>query len=416
MPLDEATPIALNPEDGRSYRSHCLAYVTDAASEAALQEAMADMQGGLEFHRGGVKAAIAAMQRLATPRVLIIDISEEDAPLAALEALSDVVEPHVCVLVVGTISGLDFYREVTRGVGVAEYLVKPLTREMVTRHFGPLAQGRAPAGEAALGGRMITVTGVRGGAGATTIATNLAWHFGVSVRRHTVLLDPDIHFGTAGFMLNVEPGVGLAAALRAPDRIDSLLAERAAVPVDDRLHLLAGQERLDICADYAPDAAKTLLAALRRRYNFIVADVPYRPLPLHQDLLDLSHRRVLVLDPSLASVRDTLRLIALPASSDSSRAVLVLNRAGRPGGLSRRQIEDALQRKLDVVIPDQPKLAGMAATLGKPVAASRGVFRDAILALTREVAFSKLIDSAGLWEGYHKSQTSWFGRLLKGKA
>ena len=416
MPLDDTTPIALNPDDGRSYRSHCLAYVSDAASEAALQEAMADMQGGLEFHRGGIKAAIAAMQRLPTPRVLIVDVSEEDAPLAALEALSDVVEPHVCVLVIGKISGLDFYREVTRGVGVAEYLVKPLTREMVTRHFGPLAQGRAPAGDAALGGRMITVTGVRGGVGATTVATNLAWHFGVSVRRHTVLLDPDIHFGTACFLLNAEPGVGLAAALQTPERIDALLAERAAVPVDDRLHVLAGQERLDTCPGYAPEAATALLAALRRRYNFIVADVPYRPLPLYQELLTLSHRRVLVLDPSLASVRDTLRLIALPGSSGSSRAVLVLNRAGRPGGLSRRQIEDALERKLDVVIPDQPKLAGTAATLGKPVAASRGAFRDAILALTREVAFSKLIDSDGFWEGYDKPQRGWIGRLLKGKA
>ena len=263
---------------------------------------------------------------------------------------------------------------------------------------------------------MITVTGVRGGVGATTIATNLAWHFGVSIRRHTVLLDPDIHFGSACFMLNAEPGVGLAAALQTPERIDALLAERAAVPVDDRLHVLAGQERLDGRAGYAPEAAATLLTALRRRYNFIVADVPYRPLPLFQELLDLSHRRVLVLDPSLVSVRDTLRLLALPGASGASRAVLVLNRANRPGALSRGQIEEALQRKVDIIIPDQPKIAGTAATLGKPAAAERGSFRDAILALTREVAFSKLIDSAGFWEGYKKSgKQNWLNRLRKPK-
>ena len=144
MPLDDAAPIALNPDDGRSYRAHCLAYVNDGASEAALQEAMVDMQGGLEFHRGGVKAAIVAMQRLPTPRVLIVDVSDEDEPLAALEALSDVVEPHVCVLVIGKISGLDFYREITRRVGVAEYLAKPLTREMAARHFWPARAGACP--------------------------------------------------------------------------------------------------------------------------------------------------------------------------------------------------------------------------------------------------------------------------------
>jgi len=46
-----------------------------------------------------------------------------------------------------------------------------------------------------LGGRAIGITGVRGGVGATTIAVNLAWHFGVNMRRHTVLLDPDTHLG-----------------------------------------------------------------------------------------------------------------------------------------------------------------------------------------------------------------------------
>ena len=124
-----------------------------------------------------------------------------------LEALSDVVEPHVCVLVVGDLTGLDFYREVTRGVGAMEYLSKPLTREVVARHFGPLAAGRAPTGEAALGGRLLTVTGTRGGVGASTIAVNLSlWYFGVTARRHTVLLDTDLHFGTTSFLLNVPPG------------------------------------------------------------------------------------------------------------------------------------------------------------------------------------------------------------------
>ena len=412
MPLDDAAAHDITGEAGRPNRAHCMAYVNDSTTEAALQQGMADMQGALEIHRGGIKAAIAAMQRLGTPRVLIVDVSDEDSPLEALDALSDLVEPHVCLLVTGKLSGLDFYREVTRTVGATEYLAKPLTREMVARHFAPLAQGRAPAGEAAMGGRVITVTGVRGGVGATTIATNLAWHFGLVARRHTVLLDPDTHFGTASFMLNVEPGLGLAAALQTPDRIDALLAERVAIPVDDRLHVLGAQEKLDVVTEHAPEAADKLLTALRRRYNFVVADVPFRPLPLYRDLLAASHRRVLVLEPSLAAVRDTLRLIGLPApSAESARPVLVLNRVGRPGSLTRRQIEDALQRKLDVVINDLPKLVGNAATLGKPAVATRGVFRDAILALSREVAFSRLIDSAGFWEGHVKPKKTLFGRL-----
>lgn len=395
MPLDETQGATLL-EEGRHDRPNCIAYLTDAATDAAVQGGLSEiMPGGVETRKGGIRAAIAALQKSATPRVLIVDLGGEDEPLAALDELSAVVEPNVCVLVVGDISSLDFYREVTRGVGAMEYLAKPLSRETVARHFGPLAQGRAPTGEAALGGRLISVTGTRGGVGATTVATNLAWYLGVTARRHTCLLDTDLHFGTASFLLNVPPGKGLSAALQAPDRIDSLLAERAAQPVDDRLHVLATQESLADQPEFAAHTADLLTTALRRRYNFVIADVPFRPLALNRDILDLAHRRVLVLEPTLASVRDALRLSAMrPGPHQSRRPILVLNRQGLPGGLTRRQFEDALKMKVDVVIPDLPKPVGQAATLGKPVVAERGPFQTAIKELGGQVAGSRLLDAA----------------------
>ena len=396
MPLDDNAAGALLDEV-RQDSAACLAFVADAATEAAIQGGLGEtMPGGVETRRGGVRAAIAAMQKSATPRVLIVDLGGEEHPLSALEELSNVVEPHVCVLVVGDLSGLDFYREVTRGVGAMEYLAKPLSRETVARHFGPLAQGRAPTGEAALGGRLVTVTGVRGGVGASTIAVNLAWYFGVTARRHTVLLDTELHFGTTAFLLNVPPGRGLSAVLQTPERIDTLLAERAAQPVNERLHVLATQESVNEVQAYPPEVAEALLTALRRRYNFIVGDVPFRPLPLNRDLLDLAHRRVLVMEPTLAAVRDAIRLMGMKAGAHQTRRpILVLNRQGQPGGLNRRQFEDALKSKVDITIPDLPKQVGQAATLGKPAAEIRGPFQQAIKDLSGLVAGSRLLDAVG---------------------
>ena len=411
-PLDDTPGAAGTLDDIRLDRPNCLAFLADAATESAVQEGLADLvPGGVESRRGGVKAAIAALQKLATPRVLIVDLGGEESPLSALEALSDVVEPQVCVLVVGDITSLDFYREVTRGVGAMEYLAKPLTRELVARHFGPLAQGRAPTGEAALGGRLVSVTGVRGGVGATTIAVNLAWHFGMTARRHTVLLDTDLHFGTAAFLMNVPPGRGLSAALQTPERIDALLAERAAHPVSDRLHLLSTQEPLgELAEPHAPGSAEMLAQALRRRYNFVVADVPFRPLPLNRDLLDLAHRRVLVLDPTLASVRDALRLMAMPPGPlQQRRPILVLNRQGLPGGLTKRLFEDAIKTKVDVTIGDMPKPIGQAATLGQPAASVRGPFQQAIRELAAQVGGRGLLDGA---EADREGQASKKGGLL----
>ena len=73
---------------------------------------------------------------------------------------------------------------------------------------------------------------------------------------------------------------------------------------------------------------------------------------------------------------------------------MVLNRVGMPGGLSRKQVEEALKMKVDVAIPDLPRQVGNAATLGEPAMVHSGGFRTGILELTRQVAGQRLLDSA----------------------
>ncbi|MBW4022431.1 MAG: histidine kinase [Proteobacteria bacterium] len=377
-PLDSTTDFI------RPNRPEAMAFVGDAGSEGAIREGFAEaLSEPIDIRRGGIRAAIAAQQKAPTPRVLVVDVSGEDQPLMALTRLSEVVEPDTCVLVVGDATDLATYREITRGLGAAEYLPKPLTRDLVAQHFAPLARGQAPEASMARGGRFITFTGVRGGVGASVVAASVAWHLGLTLRRHTVLLDGDLHLGTAAFMLNTQPGPGLRAAIEAPERIDSLLAERAATPVADRLHVLSGQEKLTQEILYTRGAAAQLLEALSRRYNFIIGDLRWQPTPFCRELLAGAQHRVLVMAPTLASVRDGLRMIA--GGGGQQRATIVLNRAGLQGGLKRAQVEDALKAKVDVVIPDLPRQIGNAVTMGDLGAAQTGAFRHAIQDLARQV-------------------------------
>ena len=81
--------------------------------------------------------------------------------------------------------------------------------------------------------------------------------------------------------------------------------------------------------EYVPGAAAHLLEALRRRYNFIVADVPCHAGPFCRELLTAAHQRVLVMAPTLPAVRDALRLLALPTAAGArAPTTLVLNRLG----------------------------------------------------------------------------------------
>ena len=188
-------------------------------------------------------------------------------------------------------------------------------------------------------------------------------------------------------MLHAKTGSGLRTALESPQRLDELFVDRAAQPVTERLAILAGEEPLADQPVFAEGAAQKLILTLRRRYNFIVVDLPFANQIVNRDLLQLAHQRVLVMEPSLSSVRDTLRLLGLPQGPTQARkAIIVLNRAGQPGMLSRAQVEDALKTKVDVIIPYLPKQLNGAAIMGQPTSAMKGAFRSGILELAREAA------------------------------
>ena len=398
-------------EDGattpaRHDRPALIGFVADGETERTLREGLAEFSAvALDIRRGGIRSAMAAMRKDATPRTLIIDIGGEAQPLTALAGLAEVVEPDVQVLVIGTPRDVDFYRQVTRGLGAAEYLPKPLANDIVARHFAPLLAGQVAAQEVTQGGRFLTVTGVRGGSGATTIAAYLAWHFAVDRRRHTILLDPDLRFGDAAMLLGARVTGGLRTAVETPARIDELFIERSAQSVDsnpaaDRLAVLAGEERLTDGLTYAPGAAARLIRILQRRYSFVVGDVPLSGGPFSEDLMGLAHQRILVMEPSLSAIRDTLRLMAVPNGPlQKRRPIIILNRAGKPGGLTRQQVEDGLKIPPDLVIGDLPKQLGPAAILGLPDAGLRGEFRKGIVELARQAAFERLLESPERLQG-----------------
>ena len=389
-PLDSDMPAGTESGPARPGRATVMAFVTDAETETALREGLADvMPSGMEVRRAGIRAATSLLSGMPTPPTLIVDLSGEENPLAGLSDLSQVVEPDVRVLVIGEREDVNFYRQVTRGLGALEYLYKPLIRDMVARHFGPFVGRQSMQQDASHGGRMVTVTGARGGVGASTVAANLAWYLGVEAKRHTVLLDADLHRGICAMLLGTNPDSGLRTALETPSRIDELFVERVAQPAADRLHVLAGEEVLTEQMIYAEGAAGRLSDALRRRYNFVVTDLPFDGQVLHRDLMQLAQQRVLVTVPTLASVRDTLRLLSLPnGPAQSRRAVVVLNRAGMPGGLETGRVADTLGLQPDVIIPDVKRSVERAASLGHPAAQDRGPFRKGMAALAREVGYA----------------------------
>ena len=379
---DGATPLGDGRDDApsRPDRKALVCFVADAETEAALRSGLADaMPADAEFCRVDSSRVVAALRGMPTPWTLVVDISGHPQPLALLEDISNVVEPDVRVLVVGDRSDVGFYRHLTRGLGVVDYLYKPLAPAMVAEHFAPILARQAFAPRSQPGGRLVAVSGARGGAGASTLVVNLASFLAETAQRHTLALDADLHRGTLPLLLGAQAGPGLRGALERPERIDELFMERSATSLSGRLHLLAAEESLAQPVAAAPGAAARLMAVLRRRYNFVIADVPLLPDTFARDLMDQAQIRIVVMEATLAGIRDALRLLQLPPGSGQAyRPILVLNRAGRKGTLSVGRVAETMKVEPDVVVPDLPAKLEAAATLGKPALGAAGAFRVAI--------------------------------------
>jgi pilus assembly protein CpaE len=380
---DQLTGIGAAPKP----RAAFIGFAGDHASAALLQEAFEPaLPQGNEIHVVPFRTALDLLSAMTTPQVVLVDLSGEAQPINAVLDLADVVEPGTVVLAIGESRDVGFYRAVTKGMGVREYLPKPLARQSLEQHFLKWIKPGPAVGGPPRGGRLISLAGVRGGVGTTTIAANLAWVIGSEMRRHTVLLDGDLTMGTAALTLNVKATSGLRTALESPERVDQLLIERSAQPAGERLHVLAAAEPMDSIPEYGAGGAMMLCQALRQRYNFVIADAGARQLPFARDLQLLAEQRVIIVDPTLLAVRNFEKISQmLHGAGQLRKPAMVLNFADRAGGLGQARMEQMLGLRFDAVIPDLARVLSKAAVFGEPAAAVKGPFRNAVFAIAKAV-------------------------------
>ena len=373
------------PPAAAAKREEFIGFAKDQASAALLHAALAPhLHGNSQIHVVSFRASLAILAAMTTPKIVLIDLSGEDQPMNAMMELAEVVEAGTTVMAIGETVNVNFYRTVTKGMGVKEYLPKPLTQAALEQNFVPIVTDMERSIIGRRDGRFVVFAGTRGGVGTSTIATNLAWLIGDGLHRHTALVDAELHTGTIALNLNLSVNNGLGTALAVPERVDQLLLERSMQVAGDRLHVLAGQEMLDQDFSYRPGSADMLINALRSRYNFVLMDAGSRLSPFARDLLGMAQQRIIVMDPSMISVRNLDRLQTLPVGpTQAPRPMVVLNKAHTPGGISQAYMEQTLGLRFDAVIPDLPRIVPKTTEFGTPAASLRGPFRDAIAALAK---------------------------------
>lgn len=338
-------------------------FVADQDSESVVRQSLSALGvQDAQFTAGNITAAIAALAKERSPQLLIVDISGDADPLSKMRDLADVCGPNTATVAIGDRNDIAFYQEL-KSLGASDYFLKPVTRSVFADACKALL---APGGQRSSlrTGKLIFVLGVRGGVGATTIATNLAWQLAEVKRRHTVLVDLDLQTGDAALQLDAAPNRTLFEALSTPERVDKLFLERGVKQVTERLALLAALEPLNANAELSEEAFLWLLDKLVARYRFVIVEVPPAVALQFVWTLRLGSTCLLVSAPSLAGARDLARWNDMigPNSSEHN-ARIVINHPAQNGGLSQSDFARALGNEPDVTIPYDRELAA-AATLG----------------------------------------------------
>ncbi len=202
-------------------------------------------------------------------------------------------------------------------------------------------------------GRVVTVFAAKGGAGKTTLATNLAAALAQGGRQRVCLLDLDLAFGDVAIAMQLMPTRTIIDAVAMQGSMDQKGVASVLTPHSPGLDtVLAPLEPGQ--AEKVPVAAVTeLVRTLRTMFDYVVIDTPPAFTEHVLAAFDLADSYVLLatLDiPALKNLRLTLDMLDLLGYA-RERWHVVLNRSDSKVGLSVDDVEKTLRVPISGQVP-----------------------------------------------------------------
>jgi len=313
------------------------------------------------------------------PDVVLMDINMPDMDgITATEQIMKVV-PTAAVVMMSVQSEADYLRRAMLA-GARDFLTKPISGDdlysTIRRVYEMNAQLRvqydqfksgggvaAVAGAGSMGptggrglGHLIVVYSPQGGAGTTTIATNMAT---AMMREGTrvLLIDTDLQFGDVGVFLNLQSKYSAADLATAASDLDIDLIENVLASHPSGLRVLLAPTTPEDAEKITPTDMAAVVKFLCNHYDYIIVDTSVRLDELTLTLMDQAERIVLVATPTLPSIKNIRIMLDLfqALQYPPEKIIFTMNRvsqqqAGR-AFIPIDAIENNLKRKTHARIP-----------------------------------------------------------------
>ncbi|MBQ3643462.1 MAG: AAA family ATPase [Candidatus Riflebacteria bacterium] len=250
--------------------------------------------------------------------------------------------------------------------------------------------------------QVITFFSPKGGAGKTSIATNVAYGMAKFLKKKVLLIDLDLQFGGIAFMLDLKPKKTIvdltgSDALRNYDDIKPCLSKHKS-----GFDLLPAPLKPEQSENVDSTHLRKIVSFSNNQYDYILIDTHSLLQDISINALDISDIIMLVMNPDMGhivAIHNCLNVMdSLKYPKEKIR--LILNRFGSYYSKSKEELEGVFQKKnvkVNYVIHDDWKIASDLINNCQTAFESNNTseYRNDIVALISDLTHETLPDEAG---------------------
>jgi len=303
-----------------------------------------------------------------SPDVVLVEMNGESRVPEWLENLPQEM-PHTQVLVCSYNREPDFLIRAMQ-VGIREFLPLPLTQgdlEGALSRVRLARKQRMPVDTRQ--GRIIVVTGHKGGAGTTTVAVNLAQALAESSAGRLALIDLGRPFPDVGTFLDQESNYSIVDLMQNIATLDKSFIQRIMQPYGARLSILHGATDFKEQNSIELESLERIFAILRTMYDFIVIDLSHWLDELFLKVLTEADMVLMLTGLTVPDLRNLKKLwpYTIEWHQDKRKIKIVVNRYDSSCGLQLRDLENILQHPAFVTLPSDYQAMMQCLNQGTPL-------------------------------------------------
>jgi len=196
-------------------------------------------------------------------------------------------------------------------------------------------------------GTLTTVTNSKGGAGSSFVASNLAHILAARDGLRVALIDLDLQFGDIPLYFDLAPRQDLYEALATADRLDTTALRGFATAHGSGVHLFAAMpDNFRLTGGISAEDLGRFLELCLKTYDRVLIDLPRQIDPLAARAMEYANNIFLVLQQSVAHIRDAKRLIYIitrELAIPDNNLEIVINRQDDRASVTVKDVSAALK-------------------------------------------------------------------------